>query len=55
MYFLAKFQPDIANNLGVMALQSSNNKKINLYSKHWKNKLQVLTKADITSGMECHT
>jgi len=30
--------------LGVMALQSSNNKKIDLYRKHWENKLQVLTK-----------
>jgi len=48
MYALEKFQLDVLIILGVMALQSSNNKKIDLYSKHWENKLQVLTKADIT-------
>jgi len=34
--------------LGAMVLQSSNNKKIDLNSKHWENKLQALTKADVT-------
>jgi len=48
MYALAKFQPDMPIALRVMALQSGNNKKINLYSKHWENKLQALTKTDVT-------
>jgi len=34
MYALAKFQPDMPIALGVIALQSSNSKKIDLYSKH---------------------
>jgi len=41
MYALPKFQPDMSITLEVMALQSSNNKKINLYSKHWENKSQA--------------
>jgi len=48
MYALAKFQTDMPIILGVMALQSGNNKKMDLYSKHWENKLQTLTKMDIT-------
>jgi len=34
--------------LGLMALEKGYNKKINLYIKHLKNKLQALTKADVT-------
>ena len=34
-----------ANNL---ALKSANSKKIDLYSKHWDDKLQALTKTDAT-------
>ena len=48
MYALAKFQPDMPINFRVMALQSSNSKMIDLYSKHWENKLQALTKTLIT-------
>jgi len=48
MYALAKFQPDTRITFQVMALQSSNSKMIDLYSKHWKNKLQVLTKTLVT-------
>jgi len=48
MYALAKFQPDIPITFGGMVLQSSNSKKINLYSKQWENKLQALTKVDVT-------
>jgi len=47
MYALTKFQPDMPITLGVMALQSGNNKKIDLYSKHWENKLQALTKTAV--------
>ena len=42
MYALAKFQPDTPITFWVMALQSSNSKMIDLYSKHCKNKLQAL-------------
>ena len=45
---LAKFQPDTAITLGVTVLQSSNNRKINLYSKYRKNNLQALTKMVVT-------
>jgi len=31
-----------------MALQNSNSKTIDLYSKHWENKLQVLIKMLVT-------
>jgi len=34
MYAPAKFEPDMPITLGVMALQSGDNKKIDLYSKH---------------------
>jgi len=47
-YALAKFQSSMPIILGVTVLQSGNSKKINLYSKHWENKLQVLTKMDVT-------
>jgi len=48
MYALTKFQLDMPLALGVMALQSGIIKKIDLYSNHWENKLQVLTKMDAT-------
>jgi len=48
LYALAKFQPDMPITLKVMALQNSKNKKINLYSNYRENKLQALTKMDIT-------
>ena len=48
MYPLTKFQPHMPINFGITALQSSNNRKIDLYSKHRENKLQVLTKAVVT-------
>ena len=44
MYAPAKFQPDMPITFQGMALQSSNSKMIDLYSKHWENKLQALTK-----------
>jgi len=31
-----------------MVPQSGNSKKIDFYKKHWENKIQVLTKADVT-------
>jgi len=34
MYALEEFHPDMTITLGVMALQSSDKKKINLHSKH---------------------
>jgi len=43
MYALAKFQPHMPITYGVTALQSSNNEKINLYSKYRENILQVVT------------
>jgi len=45
MYAVAKFQPDMPIALGVMVLQGIT---IDLYSKHLENKLQVLTKIDVT-------
>ena len=48
VYALAKFQPHMATTFGVTALQSSNNRKINLYSKYWENKLHALTKTAVT-------
>jgi len=44
VYLLAKFQLHILLTYGVTALQSSNNKTINLYSEYKGNKLQALTK-----------
>ena len=48
VHVLAKFQPCIPTTFGVTALQSSSNRKIDLYSKYWENKLQVLTKTTVT-------
>ena len=44
----AKFQLHLLITLGVTALQSSNNRKIDLYSKYRENKLQALTKTAVT-------
>jgi len=52
MYAVETFQPDIPMTLGVTSLQSGNSKKIDLYRKHWENKLQVLQKQIYcTNGM----
>ena len=48
MYVLANFQLCILNTFEVTALQSSSNRKIDLYSKHRENKLQALPKTDVT-------
>ena len=48
VYPLAKFQLHKPIALEVTALQSSNNRKINLYSKYGENKLQVPTKMVVT-------
>ena len=48
MYVLAKFQLRVLKAFEVTALQSSSNKKIDLYSKHRENKLQALIKMDET-------
>ena len=48
MYVLVKFQLPILKTSEVTAVQSSSNRKINLYSKYRENKLQVLTKTDVT-------
>jgi len=48
MYVLAKFQLCILKAFKVTALQSSSNRKIDLYSKHKENKLQALPKRDVT-------
>ena len=48
MHAQAKFQPCMPTTFGVTALQSSSNRKIDLYSKYWENKLQVLTKTTVT-------
>ena len=48
MYVLAKFQLCTLKAFAVAALQCSSNRKIDLYSKHRKDKLQVLTKMDVT-------
>ena len=50
VYPLAKCQPHMPITSAVTALQSSNNRKINLYSKHRENKLQALTKA-VVNGL----
>ena len=49
MYLLAKFQLRILKAFEVTVLQSSSNRKINFYSKYRENKLQVLTKTDVTN------
>ena len=38
VYSLATFQPHMSIPFGVTVLQSSNNTKIDLYSKYWENK-----------------
>ena len=48
IYVLVKFQLHILKAFKVTALQSSSNRKIDLYSKHRENKLQVLLKTDVT-------
>ena len=48
MYVLAKFQLHILKTDEVTALQSSSNRKIDLYNKHWENKLQAFSKTDVT-------
>ena len=48
MYPLAKFQPHMPIAFKVTALQSSNNRKIDLYSKYRENKLQAPTKSVVT-------
>ena len=48
MYPLAKFQLHTPLTLGVTALQSTNNRKIDLYSKYRENKIQALTKMVVT-------
>ena len=48
MYVLAKFQLRILKAFEVTALQSSSNRKIDLYSKQRENKLQALPKIDVT-------
>ena len=48
MYVLAKFQLCILKDFKVTVLQSSSNRKIDLYSKYRENKLQALTKMDVT-------
>ena len=45
---LAKFQLRTLKAFEVTALQSSSNRKIDLYSKHRENKLQALPKMDVT-------
>jgi len=45
MYALEKFQPI---TLGITALQSGNSKNIHSCSKHWENKVQAITKTDVT-------
>ena len=47
MYVLAKFQLRILKYFEVMTLQSSSNRKINLYIKYRENKQQALPKMDV--------
>ena len=48
VYPLAIFQLHMPITFGVTALQSSNNRKIDMYSKYRENKLQALTKTVVT-------
>ena len=48
MYPLVKFQLRILKAFQVTALQSSSNRKVDLYSKYRENKLQALAKTDVT-------
>ena len=57
MYLLAKFQLHILITYGVTALQSCNNRTIDLYSEYWGNKLQMPTKTvviEVRSYNFCH-
>ena len=47
MYVLAKFQLRFLKAFEVTALQSSSNRKIELYSKYRENKLQALTNINL--------
>ena len=47
MHVLAKFQLRILRAFEVTALQSNSNRKIDLYSEHMENKLQMLPKMDV--------
>ena len=48
MYVLVKFWLCFLQDFEVTALQSSSNRKIDLYSKYRENKLQVISKTDVT-------
>ena len=48
MCVLSKFQLHILKIFEVTVLQSSSNRKIDLYSNYRENKLQALTKTDVT-------
>ena len=48
MCLLAKFQLHILITYGVIAIKSSNNRTIDLYSEYRGNKLQVLIKMVVT-------
>ena len=48
MCLLVKLQLRILKAFEVTVLQSSSNRRIDLYSKYRENKLQVLTKTDVT-------
>ena len=48
VYVLAKFQCHVPRTFEVTALQDGSNRKIALYSKYRENKLQPLTKTDVS-------
>jgi len=48
MYLLEKLRVSIPMRWGVIALQSSNNETIDLYSEYRESKLQALTKTVVT-------
>ena len=48
LYASAMFRLHMPNNFGVTALQSSNTRKIDLYSKHYEVKLQAHIKTLVT-------
>ena len=48
VYSLSKFQPHLPITFRAIALQSSNNRKIDLYSKYRENKLHALIKMVVT-------
>ena len=55
MYTLAKFQPDMLITFRAIALQSSNSKMIDLYSKHREKKITGTYKNTRNLQMKCHT